>query len=266
MTIFSDFINMNMKAHDVFGPQGLWEAPEQGDFLLMEFGDDVICVETQIAEITWNGDLILEGDETLAEVLKTCGLTEVELANTQPFYQVDPGPEQALLRKERAEKLKAAIDTLPYQQRQMIILHLKGYTNAEVAQNLNVSQQTVYVQLAKIQSILRYHMSKAGLNPDRPRYRAGFKPAGEPDMLPEAEYHGRTVKLGKPFLTPDGPKKRSVYVKNPKSGNVIKVNFGDKKMKIKKSNPARRRSFRARHKCHTAKDRTKARYWSCKFW
>ncbi len=150
-----------MKAHDVFGPQGLWETPQQGDFLLLEFGDNVICVETQIAEITWDGSMIVQGDDTLLQVLKTC-------------------------------------------------------------QQVNT--------------------------------------------LAEAEYHGRTVKLGKPFLTPDGPKKRSVYVKNPKSGNVIKVNFGDKKMKIKKSDPARRRSFRARHKCHTAKDRTKARYWSCKFW
>jgi hypothetical protein len=85
------------------------------------------------------------------------------------------------------------------------------------------------------------------------------------NLLQEAEYRGRKVQLGKPFLTPDGPKKRSVYVKN-KKGNVIKVNFGQKGVKIKKSNPKRRKSFRARHKCQTAKDRTTPRYWSCKFW
>ena len=83
--------------------------------------------------------------------------------------------------------------------------------------------------------------------------------------LEEAEYRGRKVTLGKPFLTPGGPKKRSVYVKNAK-GNVVKVNFGDPNLRIKKSNPKRRKSFRARHKCHTAKDRTTPRYWSCKFW
>lgn len=88
---------------------------------------------------------------------------------------------------------------------------------------------------------------------------------GCPDVLEEAEYHGRTVSLGKPFLTPDGPKKRAVYVRN-KKGNVVKVNFGDKKMKIKKGNPKRRKSFRARHKCSQKKDRTSAGYWSCKFW
>lgn len=80
-----------------------------------------------------------------------------------------------------------------------------------------------------------------------------------------AEYQGRKVKLGKPFLTPDGPKKRSVYVKNDK-GNVVKVNFGDPNMKIKKSDPSRRKSFRARHNCSNPGPRWKARYWSCKAW
>tara|TARA_E500000331_G_scaffold246274_1_gene236744 strand:- start:174 stop:767 length:594 start_codon:yes stop_codon:yes gene_type:complete len=80
-----------------------------------------------------------------------------------------------------------------------------------------------------------------------------------------AEYQGRKVKLGKPFLTPDGPKKRSVYVKNDK-GNVVKVNFGDPNMEIKKDNPARRKSFRARHNCDNPGPRWKARYWSCKAW
>jgi len=80
-----------------------------------------------------------------------------------------------------------------------------------------------------------------------------------------AEYQGKKVTLNKPFLTPDGPKKRSVYVKNDK-GNVVKVNFGDPNMKIKKSDPARRKSFRARHNCDNPGPKYKARYWSCKFW
>ena len=83
--------------------------------------------------------------------------------------------------------------------------------------------------------------------------------------LQEAEYQGRKVKLGKPFRTSGGPKKFSVYVKN-KKGNVVKVNFGDPNMKIKKNIPGRRKSFRARHRCDTAKDRTSARYWSCRAW
>jgi aryl-phospho-beta-D-glucosidase BglC (GH1 family) len=83
------------------------------------------------------------------------------------------------------------------------------------------------------------------------------------DMLLEAEYKGRKVPLGKPMA--GDVKKFKVFVKN-KKGNIVKVNFGQKGVKIKKNNPKRRKSFRARHKCHTAKDRTTARYWSCRKW
>lgn len=79
----------------------------------------------------------------------------------------------------------------------------------------------------------------------------------------EAEYKGKTVKLGKPMK--GDVKKFKVYVKN-KKGNVIKVNFGDPNMEIKRDNPERRKSFRARHKCAQAKDRTTPKYWSCKMW
>lgn len=80
-----------------------------------------------------------------------------------------------------------------------------------------------------------------------------------------SEYQGRKVTLNKPFRTPNGPKKFSVYVKNEK-GNVVKVNFGDPNMKIKKNIPERRRSFRARHNCDNPGPKWKARYWSCKAW
>jgi hypothetical protein len=86
---------------------------------------------------------------------------------------------------------------------------------------------------------------------------------GSLDDLAEAEYQGRNVQLGKPMA--GDVKKSKVYVKGPK-GNVVKVNFGDKKMKIKKSNPKRRKSFRARHNCDNPGPRWKARYWSCRAW
>ena len=79
----------------------------------------------------------------------------------------------------------------------------------------------------------------------------------------EAKYQGREVQLGKKMA--GDVKKSKVYVKNPQ-GNVVKVNFGDKKMRIKKSNPARRKSFRARHNCANPGPRHKARYWSCRSW
>ena len=72
--------------------------------------------------------------------------------------------------------------------------------------------------------------------------------------------------LGKPFRTPGGPKKFAVYVKNPESGNVKKVTFGDPNLSIKRDSPERRKAFRARHNCDDPGPRTKARYWSCRQW
>ena len=96
----------------------------------------------------------------------------------------------------------------------------------------------------------------------------------EDTALLEAEYQGHKVPLGKPMR--GDVKKFKVYVKDPKTGNIKKVNFGhggksarragQKTMRIKKSNPARRKSFRARHHCDNPGPRTKARYWSCRAW
>jgi hypothetical protein len=80
-----------------------------------------------------------------------------------------------------------------------------------------------------------------------------------------SQYQGKKVTLNKPFRTPDGPKKFSVYVKNEK-GNVVKVNFGDPERSIKRDSPERRKNFRARHGCDNPGPKYKAKYWSCKFW
>lgn len=112
------------------------------------------------------------------------------------------------------------------------------------------------------QSTFKYENPKTGEVFTYKR-KGNYKKDGTPLVYKgvAAEYQGRKVQLGKPFLTPKGPKKRSVYVKNEK-GNVVKVNFGDPNMKIKKSDPARRKSFRARHNCSNPGPRWKARYWS----
>jgi hypothetical protein len=92
--------------------------------------------------------------------------------------------------------------------------------------------------------------------------------------LDEAKYQGREVQLNKPMA--GDVKKSKVYVRDPATGNIKKVNFGhggktakrlgQKTMKIKKSNPARRKSFRARHNCDNPGSKLKARYWSCRAW
>ena len=86
------------------------------------------------------------------------------------------------------------------------------------------------------------------------------------DVIEEAKYKGRKVQLNKRL--PGDVKKFKAFVKGcgKDKDRVTKINFGSKEMKIKKNIPARRKSFRARHKCHTAKDKCTARYWSCKAW
>lgn len=83
------------------------------------------------------------------------------------------------------------------------------------------------------------------------------------EYIAEAEHQGRQVQLNKPMA--GDVKKSKVFVKN-EAGRVVKVNFGDKNMTIKKNIPARRKSFRARHNCDNPGPKTKARYWSCKAW
>jgi hypothetical protein len=97
----------------------------------------------------------------------------------------------------------------------------------------------------------------------RPVMGADGLPVNPREPVGEAEYQGRKVQLGKPMQ--GDVAKSKVYVKNAK-GNVVKVNFGDKNMTIKKNNPARRKSFRARHNCENPGPKWKARYWSCRAW
>lgn len=106
----------------------------------------------------------------------------------------------------------------------------------------------------------KYRPAKPG-DKDRPDPEA-WKKAQESKA---AEYQGRKVTLNKPFRTPDGPKKFAVYTKNG-SGKVVIVRFGDPNMEIKRDNPERRKSFRARHNCQNPGPKWKARYWSCKKW
>lgn len=87
----------------------------------------------------------------------------------------------------------------------------------------------------------------------------------ENDMLLEAEYKGKEVKLNYPMRS-SGPKKYKVYVRNPKNGNILKINFGDVNggLTAKISDHEARKSFSARHKCELKKDKTKAGYWACR--
>jgi len=132
----------------------------------------------------------------------------------------------------------------------------------------------------KLSNSSKTQEQKVDWDPKNSMYK--YSPLGEPepivllrkkigedvveDSVTEAEYQGREVKLGKPMS--GDVRKYKVYVRDPKTGNTKKVNFGDPNMQIKRDDPKRRKSFRARHGCGTprASDRTKAAYWSCRMW
>ena len=85
-------------------------------------------------------------------------------------------------------------------------------------------------------------------------------------LVTESEYQGKKVKLNAPIRTSENPNKKfKVYVKNEK-GKVVVVRFGDPNMDIKRDDPERRKSFRARHNCDNPGPKWKARYWSCYQW
>lgn len=86
------------------------------------------------------------------------------------------------------------------------------------------------------------------------------------EQINEAEYKGRKVQLGRPMRNTGGGKKYVVYVKNPSTGKVKKISFGDVKggLSAKVSNPEARRKFASRHNCKAKKDRMTAGYWACR--
>lgn len=84
----------------------------------------------------------------------------------------------------------------------------------------------------------------------------------ENEEMDEAEYRGKKVNLNKPFRTPGGPRKFSVYTKN-ESGNIVKVSFGQPGMRVNNDNPEKARSFRKRMQCDNPGPKWKPRYWAC---
>jgi hypothetical protein len=156
-----------------------------------------------------------------------------------------------------------------YKQKGMKTMYGKRYPNC--VKNESEDVETNEASSSAQQAAIAINMKKKGIKPkNESLYEDEYGSVEETnfvvgDLLTEAEYQGRKVTLNKPFLTPDGPKKRSVYVKNGK-GNVVKVNFGDPNMRIKKNSPSHRKSFRARHHCENPGPKYKSRYWSCKQW
>ena len=203
-------------------------------------------------------ELLAEAYNTVSENAKKCW----------DGYKKVPGKKRG--EQGSCEKAEDAEDKHKASKPGILSNQIKGKVTCSKAKSLKSSTKDKGSHTAKAaQRFINYHDcdEEEWSNEDAEERLAG---------LPEedAEYRGRKVTLNKP--TRGDVKKFKVYVKDPKTGNVKKVNFGhggtsaksrgEKTMKIRKSNPKARKSFRARHNCDNPGPKTKARYWSCKKW
>ena len=245
--------------------------PSIGDSFSLELGN--LIIETGIVGFTKDG-IIVESDAKTLAMLNAFGakfeptrmsLTEGRMAEVDiimqdlasgdmDIYQVmnnPQGPEESYV----SDKLKDMYDAVASD------YNLHPDDNFEEIIDIIASQLADEYGMQDMDN--KFDVDRQEPYDDADRANDSDSSFDDPRDLNEAEYQGRKVQLGKPMA--GDVKKSKVYVRGPK-GNVVKVNFGDKKMKIKKSNPKRRKSFRARHNCDNPGPRWKARYWSCRAW
>jgi hypothetical protein len=229
--------------------------PGLGDIFEIEIAREEIVIETVVIGHTDDG-IIIEADDTMMKILMHVGyLTEDSNMPTarDSISPIHGGNDRDIDIEEEigtSSRARAAFQDLD--------ATVAG-SNPAGATGLDKDLED-FRQRAKSGQTGKSTKLK-DMNPlDRAQWEQEKQQAG---IKNEAEYQGREVPLGKPMA--GDVKKSKVYVKNAK-GNVVKVNFGDPNMTIKKSNPKRRKSFRARHNCANPGPRTSARYWSCRAW
>jgi hypothetical protein len=220
--------------------------PEIGDEFGISFSPD-FEISTQVVEILEDG-IVVELDDTALEMLTNEGVRffEGELVEGKDKGTGGKACWKGYRRvgANDCKKMGEDLDESGLQYYTGVKKHGEKYMKAAAAAGRDGASQEEL-------GALKDRLSKA------------HKGKANTEDVEEAKYQGREVQLGKKMA--GDVKKSKVYVKNPQ-GNVVKVNFGDKKMRIKKSNPARRKSFRARHNCANPGPRHKARYWSCRSW
>jgi len=191
---------------------------------------------------------------------------------TKPYCR-DPDDRAKLSKKDRDKRARKKRKEDPNPNRKGKAKNVRQKKSKKRNENMSLTPDFVimlieqhYINLMEDEIMYEHYLVEGGSYEDGTALEEDFEffENLDEDQLEEAEYRGRKVKLNKP--TRGDVKKFKVFVKDPKTGNVKKVNFGDKNMRIKKSNPKRRKSFRARHNCKNPGPKTKARYWSCKKW
>jgi hypothetical protein len=232
------------------------ESPTVGDIFEIEIAREELVLESQVVELVEDG-IVIEADDTMMRILMHVGyLTEDSNMPTAPNsispihgktngeHSSDDDLEEQQGMSQRAQDAFKDLDATA-----------TGSQPAQASDLEKFRQRAQQGQSGK-PTKLKYMPELDKKSWEREKQQHGIQN--------EAKYQGREVPLGKPMA--GDVKKSKVYVRDPKTGNVKKVNFGDPNMKIKKSNPARRKSFRARHNCANPGPRTKARYWSCRAW
>ena len=249
---------------------------------ILELADDSILLDAtaDIVRVleSWNllsdqeseDGVILEGQEDLDEVAMDMPPTNPQLQMNPPSIQA-PAPASAMQKPSLTVPAKAQDRDLGNGFTQTTI----NFAGRMLPAVLDTESNT-YILLNKdpngsnaiARTPAKYILVKDGKS--QPTNTLGtdtmsaLEKAGLLQDFKEAKYHGREVPLGKPMA--GDVKKSKVYVRDPATGNIKKVNFGDPNMRIKKTSPARRKSFRARHNCANPGSRLKARYWSCRAW
>jgi hypothetical protein len=257
--------------------KGFTEAFEIGDAFGISFSEDHE-IATEIVDILEDG-IVVELDDTALDILTNEGLTflEGEVVNEEKQKGVDgKACWKGYKRMGTKQKGGKTVDNCvkmedhgpedPDASYNVGEYDREGDMAKDQLRTVNDAAKELYSIIAADENLPEWVQAKITKAMDYLDTARDYMKANkyEEDFdIDEAKYQGKEVPLGKKL--PGDVKKSKVYVRKP-NGKIVKVNFGDKKMRIKKSNPARRKSFRARHNCKNPGPRWKARYWSCRSW
>ena len=253
--------------------------PSVGDVFELEIAREEIMLETTVVDVVEDG-IVIEADEKMMSILRHVGYLE-EDSNMPPardsISPIHGGQDSRKFNTQHSTDNDLEEQQGMSQRAQSAFLDLDAIERGEqpataTIQDLEQGRERVRqghtgkpISRSSLSDLDKFELDRKFLkvapgtsfNDWQKLQGQGAKPTNE------AKYQGREVPLGKPMA--GDVKKSKVYVRGPK-GNVVKVNFGDPNMKIKKSNPASRKSFRERHNCDIPGPRWKARYWSCRAW
>ena len=236
------------------------ESPVVGDRFAINIREECL-IESYVVDVVEDG-VVIEGDERLLELLEQYGY---QLETVPRYGAVGSSPGQGYTMGEDDINDACSDDS---DQELRLIRSRAGLAETAPYQPETDADHNDPLAAKAADDAAVGPMEEDGVDPVNAQGQDaedlhGQATSSVPGAVDEAEYQGRKVQLGKKMA--GDVKKSKVYVRGPK-GNVVKVNFGDPNMRIKKSNPARRKSFRARHNCDNPGPRWKARYWSCRSW